>query len=62
MQDAIDKQMKAEGKVRIVILKARQQGISTHVGGYFYFGASQRKAQKCMVVTIVQIVHVHYLI
>ena len=43
--------MKSEGKVRIVILKARQQGISTHVGGYFYFNVSQRKAQKCMVVT-----------
>ena len=51
LQNAIDKQMKAEGKVRIVILKARQQGISTHVGGYFYYSASQRKAQKCMVVT-----------
>ncbi len=51
LQDAIEKQMKSEGKVRIVILKARQQGISTHVGGYFYFNVSQRKAQKCMVVT-----------
>ena len=51
LQDAINKQMQSEGKVRIVILKARQQGISTHVGGYFYYSASQRKAQKCMVVT-----------
>ena len=51
LQSAVEKQMKAEGKVRIVILKARQQGISTHVGGYFYFNVSQRKAQKCMVIT-----------
>ncbi len=51
LQDAIEKQMQTEGKVRIVILKARQQGISTHVGGYFYFNVSQRKAQKCMVIT-----------
>ena len=51
LQNAIEKQIRAEGKVRIVILKARQQGISTHVGGYFYFNVSQRKAQKCMVVT-----------
>ena len=51
LQDAIEKQLKSEGKVRIVILKARQQGISTHVGGYFYFNVSQRKAQKCMVIT-----------
>ena len=51
LQNGIEKQIRAEGKVRIVILKARQQGISTHVGGYFYFNVSQRKAQKCMVVT-----------
>ena len=51
LQDSIEKQIRAEGEVRIVILKARQQGISTHVGGYFYFNVSQRKAQKCMVVT-----------
>lgn len=51
LQDAINKQIQTEGKVRIVILKARQQGISTHVVGYFYFNVSQRKAQKCMVIT-----------
>ena len=33
LQAAIDRQMADEGKVRIIILKARQQGLSTHVGG-----------------------------
>ena len=51
LQDAVDKQMATEGKVRIIILKARQQGLSTHVGGYLYFSVSQRKACKAMVVT-----------
>ena len=51
LQDAIDDQMATEGKVRIVILKARQQGLSTMVGGYLYFSVSQNPARKAMVVT-----------
>ncbi|MGB2464004.1 MAG: hypothetical protein ACPICC_03740, partial [Candidatus Puniceispirillaceae bacterium] len=51
LQDAIDEQMATEGKVRIVILKARQQGLSTMVGGYLYFSVSQNPARKAMVVT-----------
>ena len=50
LQDAIDKQMATEGKVRIIILKARQQGLSTHVGGYLYFSVSQSQAKKAMVI------------
>jgi len=51
LQKAVDDQMATEGKVRIIILKARQQGLSTYVGGYLYFNVSQRKACKAMVVT-----------
>ena len=51
LQKAVEDQMATEGKVRIIILKARQQGLSTHVGGYLYFNVSQRKACKAMVVT-----------
>jgi hypothetical protein len=51
LQEAVEKQMATEGKVRIIILKARQQGLSTHVGGYLYFNVSQRKACKALVVT-----------
>ena len=32
LQEAVDKQMKTEGKVRVIILKARQQGLSTYTG------------------------------
>ena len=51
LQDAVDKQMASEGKIRIIILKARQQGLSTYVGGYLYFNVSQNKARKAMVIT-----------
>lgn len=49
--DALAKaQYKAEGKVRIIILKARQQGLSTYVSGRLYFRLSQMKAKKGLVV------------
>lgn len=48
---AINDQIKAEGKVRVVILKARQMGLSTLVGGWLYWYISQHQAQKGLVVT-----------
>ena len=51
LQTAVDKQIAAEGKVRVIILKARQQGLSTHVGGYLYYSVSQNTARKAMVIT-----------
>lgn len=51
LQEAIEADKKERGYVRIIILKARQQGLSTHVGGYLYFNVSQNRARKAMVVT-----------
>jgi hypothetical protein len=51
LDDAVSKQLTAEGKVRVIILKARQQGLSTYTGGYLYHSVSQRQAQKALVVT-----------
>lgn len=48
---AVQKQLKTEGKVRVIILKARQQGLSTYVGGYLYHQVSQREACKALIVT-----------
>lgn len=48
---AINDQIKTEGKVRVVILKARQMGLSTLVGGWLYWYISQHQAQKGLVVT-----------
>lgn len=50
LNDAIELQEQATGKVRIIILKARQQGLSTAVGAYLYSKVSQREAAKAMVV------------
>ena len=43
--------MASEGKIRVIILKARQQGLSTYTGGYLYFSVSQNSAKKAMVIT-----------
>lgn len=46
----IEKQYNATGKVRIVILKARQQGLSTFTSAWIYWRLSQLKAKKGLVV------------
>ena len=51
LNDAVEKQLAAEGKVRVIILKARQQGASTYTGGYLYHSVSQQPARKAMVIT-----------
>ena len=51
LDEAVRKQLQTDGKIRVIILKARQQGLSTYVGGYLYFAVSQQKARKAMVIT-----------
>ena len=51
LDKAVTAQLQSEGKVRVIILKARQQGLSTYVGGHLYFSVSQNKARKAMVIT-----------
>lgn len=46
---AIIDQMDNRGYVRMVVLKARQQGLSTVITAYQYWWLSQRKAQKGLV-------------
>ena len=46
----VNKQYAAEQKVRVIILKARQMGLSTWVGGRLFSRVSQRRARKAMVV------------
>ncbi len=48
---AIEEQRADTGRVRVIILKARQMGLSTVVGGRLYWNVSQRKAKKAIVVT-----------
>jgi hypothetical protein len=51
LQAAVDESIRLHGRVRVIILKARQQGLSTYVGGKLYHGVSQSEAQKAIVVT-----------
>lgn len=50
MKTVID-QLQSTGKVRIVVLKGRQQGLSTIIEGILYWWVSQRKAVKAIVMT-----------
>ena len=47
----IQGQLETTGKVRCIILKARQQGLSTYVSAWAYWWLSQHHAQKGLVVT-----------
>lgn len=49
--EAVEKQRAATGRVRIIILKARQMGLSTYVGGRLFFRVSQNSGRKALVVT-----------
>src|SRR5512139_3344036 len=46
---AIKRQFETRGRVRMVVLKARQQGLSTVISALQYWWLSQRKAQKGLV-------------
>lgn len=46
----VEDQRRRTGRVRKIILKGRQQGFSTWVGGRKYFRLSQRRAKKGLVV------------
>lgn len=48
LQATINKQMASSGIVRIIVLKARQLGLSTHIGAWLYHQVSQKKGQKAM--------------
>jgi hypothetical protein len=47
--DRIIDQQQSTGKVRFVVVKARQQGLSTVISAWQYWWLSQRKAQKGLV-------------
>ncbi|MFK5596836.1 hypothetical protein ACFZ8E_07505 [Methylobacterium sp. HMF5984] len=48
--ELVEAQIRTTGKVRIVILKARQQGLSTFVSAYLYWYLSHHRAKKGLVV------------
>lgn len=47
----LEDQRTATGKVRALVLKGRQQGISTYVGGRFYHRVTHNKGLRCFILT-----------
>lgn len=51
LHDRLEKQLKETGKVRALVLKGRQQGISTYIGGRFYHKATHSFGQRVFILT-----------
>lgn len=50
LSEVVEAQYRATGRVRVIILKARQQGLSTYTSGRLYFRTSQNPGVKGLVV------------
>ncbi|MCC6779907.1 MAG: hypothetical protein IT537_25290 [Hyphomicrobiales bacterium] len=51
LHERIESQRAETGKVRALVLKGRQQGISTYIGGRFYWRTSHGKGIRCFILT-----------
>lgn len=51
LHDRLESQKSKTGKVRALILKGRQQGCSTYVGGRFYHQTSNRRGVRTFILT-----------
>lgn len=51
LHDKLEAQRKATGKVRALVLKGRQQGISTYIGGRYYWRVSHRRGTRVFILT-----------
>lgn len=47
----LDRQLEETGKVRALVLKGRQQGVSTYVGARFYHKATHRRGVQVFILT-----------
>lgn len=51
LHSRLEAQREATGKVRALVLKGRQQGISTYVGGRYYHKVSHNRGLRCFILT-----------
>lgn len=47
----LEAQRKRTGRVRALVLKGRQQGISTYIGGRFYWRTTHARGARCFILT-----------
>jgi hypothetical protein len=51
LHNRLEAQRSETGKVRALVLKGRQQGISTYIGGRFYHRVTHARGQRCFILT-----------
>lgn len=51
LHEQLEGQKERTGKVRALVLKGRQQGVSTYVGGRFYHRVTHSRGQRCFILT-----------
>lgn len=51
LHERLEAQLKEKGKVRALVLKGRQQGISTYIGGRFYHKSTHSFGQRVFILT-----------
>lgn len=51
LHDSLEDQRSKTGKVRALVLKGRQQGISTYIGGRFYWVTTHGRGIRCFILT-----------
>ena len=47
----LEDQLATTGKVRALVLKGRQQGMSTYIGGRFYWKVTHGRGLRCFILT-----------
>lgn len=47
----VEAQFQKTGKVRALVLKGRQQGVSTYIGGRFYWRTTHARGVRCFILT-----------
>lgn len=51
VHERLERQLRETGRVRALILKARQQGFSTYIGARFYHKVTHRTGYQCFILT-----------
>lgn len=51
LHNELERQRAKTGRVRALVLKGRQQGVSTYIGGRFYHAVTHRKGQRIFILT-----------
>lgn len=51
LHERLEEQKRETGKVRALVLKGRQQGVSTYIGGRYYHAATHQKGQRVFILT-----------